>query len=145
MRQILLISLFLFNWNCSSQKYCNNFDCKFENGNIEIFTQNVKDTVFSKITLRNKVSEKFSASDIIRISYKKRKNDIFSEPYDLYIEKVNEMKDENVVDLYKIFESCLLEYQKYFFKNNKKQINELYANSVSNYYYRVNLMIFPKD
>jgi len=134
----------MFSLNCISQKYYNNFNCRFDNGNIEIFSQNVEDTIYLKITLRNKVSQKFNASDRIRISYKKIENDVFSEPYDLYIKEINEIEDEDVLGLYKIFESCLLEYQKCFFKENKKQINELITNNVSNYYYRVNLVIFPK-
>lgn len=136
--------LFSIHLSCLSQVDNFNVKCEFKNNNLEVFSQNIKDTVYVKVSLRNKISEKFLQSDLIRISFKYNKNNSYSEPYELNTNELNKITDKNVYDLYKIFKPCLLEYESTFFKDNRDGILKLESNDISYYYYRVNLIIYPE-
>lgn len=144
MKRTYLIILFSINLNCLSQVDNCNVKCEFKNNNLEIFSQNIKDTIYVKIALRNKISENFVQSDLIRISYKYDKNNSYFEPYEINTNKLNEITNRNIYDLYKIFRPCLLKYENTFFEDNRDGIIKLESNDISYYYYRVNLIIYPE-
>lgn|SRR5690554_6198115 len=139
MKITYFVILFLFNLNCFSQ--VDDLNCNFDNKNFRVFSKSICDTVYLKISLRNKISEEFSNSDRIRISYKNNKSKKYSEPYEI---RTNEITEGYIYSLYKIIQPCLLKYEKYFFENNKDGIKKLKSNHISYYYYKVSLTIIPK-
>ena len=143
MRKIWIIYLFLFSLNSLSQEY-NNFSpiCNFDNGYLKVFCQNIKDSIYVNISLSNKISEKFVQSEYLRISYKNNKDSSFTEPYDINLAEKELLKNIEY-NLYKLFEYCILEYEKYFFEKNKEQIMRLSSKNISYYYYKVHLIIVP--
>lgn len=144
MRIIYLAVLIFFNFNCFSQVDTCNGNCNFDNNDFWVFSKSISDTVYLKISLRNKISEEFSHSDRIRISYKNNENEKYSEPFEIKTREQNEVTKECIYSLYKIIKPCLLKYEKYFFENNREGIKKLESNDISYYYYKVSLTIIPK-
>jgi len=144
MKIIYLATLFFFNLNCFSQVANCNGNCNFDNNNFWVFSKSISDTVYLKISLRNKISEEIEHADRIRISYKNNIHEEFSEPYEIDTKEQNENTKGYIYSLYKIIKPCLLEYEKYFFENNREGIKKLESNDISYYYYRVSLKIIPE-
>lgn len=148
MKIICLIFLLLFNLNCLSQTIdfnrCNE-NCDFNNGKLWFFSESIADTVYLKLTFRNKISEEFSYSDLIRISYKKKKNKKYSKSYDIKPKEQNDITQGYINSLYEIMKVCIMRYEKFFFQNNIEGIKKLESNHISYYYYNVNAIIIPDN
>src|SRR5690625_3832411 len=145
MKIIYFLLLLFFNLNCFSQvtKFNSyNENCDFSDRKLWVFSESSVDTVYLKLTFQNKISEKFLYSDLIRISYKKKKNEKYSEAYDIKPKEENINTQNQIHFLYEIMKSCLLKYEKFFYENNLEGIKKLESNYVTHYYYNLNIIIF---
>lgn len=146
MRILYLTVLLIFPLHCLSQvpnSNSSNENCNFRNNKLWVFSENIADTIYLKSTFRNKISEEFSYSDLIRVAYKKEKNKKYSKSYDIKPEEPKSTQGY-IHFLYEIIKPCLLKYEKIFYENNIEDIKKLKSNHISYYYYNVSLIIVPK-
>lgn len=143
MRSLFLIGLFIFSLSCFSQNKILKANCKFDGDTLEILSHLVKDTTYLDMSLSNEVIDKFVPAEFMRLSYRVNKTETYSKPYE--IDTKNKIIDTYVAELYDVFQECLLEYQKFIFNERKDEILNLASNNVSHYYYKINLIILPKE
>lgn len=138
----IVILLFLFFCQASCQKQIGDDNCRLINKELIVYSEDIKDTIFVKVYARHNISKQFEKADALRISYKIRNTDRFSESVD--IKNNNTGINDLAYSIHETIKDCHNKYSKDIYEEQMDRIEKLKQNGIGIYNHYVFVIIYPK-